>query len=84
MKLHFIKLLAKAPVGKSCGHPVGAKCINDIGRAYFIPHRIKIQAETRGNLGYFLYGMLKAFAVGVSHHLSSFIFLSQFMREGRD
>src|SRR5699024_11946504 len=46
MQFHFMELLTKTPMGKPCWHAICSKCINDISRAYFIPHRIKIKAES--------------------------------------
>lgn len=50
LRFHFVKRFSEAPVSKSGRHSIGPERVNNIGRTYFITHRVKIQPKSGRNL----------------------------------
>jgi hypothetical protein len=59
LRLHLVIGLAESPVGKTGGHTVRPEGINNIRRANFKEHIIKVQAKFPGPGGNYFHGFLQ-------------------------
>src|SRR5699024_11495058 len=83
MQLHFMKLLSKAPVRKPCWHSIRTKSINNICRANFITHRIKIKTHTRRNFRYLINGIIECLCIR-QYHPSKGLFITSLLTENQN